>query len=144
MKEKISINQIIKALIELEAKGCHAVFFEYGNGLFRVRIFRGEASIENIVYEKAINPMRQQTELNVLANLVETLSNRVFVTVFQCYRRVFVKGEKSGNWEKTKPAFEFDDNSGFSMLMDGSGYYLDDTDRGLQYFVDMKQLSETN
>jgi hypothetical protein len=29
------------------------------------------------------------------------------------------------------------------MLIDGSGYYIDDPDNGLQYFVDMKQSSET-
>jgi hypothetical protein len=32
------INRIITVLDELEAKGCHSIFCEYGNGLFRVRI----------------------------------------------------------------------------------------------------------
>jgi hypothetical protein len=55
MKIENSINQIITALMELEAKGCHSVFFEYGNGLFCTRIFRGEVCTENIVYEKTIS-----------------------------------------------------------------------------------------
>ena len=65
-------------------------------------------------------------------------------TIFQCYKQEYVKGVKSGKWEKTLPIIEFGDNATSSMLIDGSGYYIDDPDNDLLYFVDMKQLSETN
>jgi hypothetical protein len=137
------INQVITAIMELEAKGCHRVSFEYGNGLFRVKIFRGEASIQSIVYEKTVNIIQKQ-ELEELHNRVTDIRRHVTNTVFQCYKREFVKGEISGEWEKTKPIIEFGDNATKAMLTDGSGYYLDDPDNGLQYFVDMKHLSEIN
>lgn len=70
-------------------------------------------------------------------------ANNTTTTVFQCHKREFIKGEKSGAWEKTCPAIEYGDNATSAMLIDGSGYYIDDPDNGLQYFVDMKQLSET-
>jgi hypothetical protein len=63
-------------------------------------------------------------------------------TVFQCYRRKIVKGEKVGAWEKTRPVIEYGDNATSAMLIDGSGYYIDDPDNEWQYFVDMEQLSE--
>lgn len=64
-------------------------------------------------------------------------------TVFQCYKREFITGEKSGAWEKTRPVIEYGDYATSAMLIDGSGYYINDPENGLQYFVDMKQLSET-
>jgi hypothetical protein len=64
--------------------------------------------------------------------------NHVKTTSFQCYKREFVKGEKAGKWEKTVPVIEFGENATQAMLIDGSGYYIDDPDNGLQYFVDMK------
>jgi len=142
MDVNIKINQIIKALIELEAKGCHSVNIEYGAGMFRVRIFHGELGLGKIVYEKTLIPTREQAEMVKLSNLIETLSNRVFTTVFQCYRQDFVKGEKSGSWEKIKPIFEFGENALHSMLCDGSGFYIDDPENSFMYFVDMKQVSE--
>jgi hypothetical protein len=51
---------------------------------------------------------------------------------------------KAGEWEKTKSIIELGDNATESMLEDGSGYYLDDPDNGMQYFVNYKQLSETD
>jgi hypothetical protein len=141
MKEKI--NQVITALMELEAKGCHTVSFEYGSGLFRLRIFRGETEAENIVYERTINWSVEHAELDEVCRNVENLKSHVKKTLFQCYKREFVKGEKSGEWEKTKSAFEFGDNATSEMLADCSGYYITDPDNGLQYFVDMKQESET-
>jgi hypothetical protein len=64
-------------------------------------------------------------------------------TVFQCYKRDFVKGKISREWKKTGSIIELEDNATSSMLIDGSGYYLDDPDNRLQYFVDMKKSSET-
>jgi hypothetical protein len=141
---KGKINQIITALMDLEAKGCHKVFFEYGNGLFSVKIYRNEVHRDNIVHERTINPVEEQAGLDKLSNFIKNLILHVKTTSFQCYKRDFVKGEISGEWEKTKPAFEFGENAMQSMLIDGSGYYIDDSDNGLQYFVNMKQLSETN
>ncbi|GHV16173.1 hypothetical protein FACS1894169_09470 [Bacteroidia bacterium] len=140
---KTKIIQIFTALVELEAKGCHAVFFEYGNGLFRVRIFKGEAINEKVVCQKVINPTREPAGLDELLNFIENLKNHITATVFQCYKREFVKGEKAGKWEKTKSVFEFGDNATSEMLIDGSGYYITDPDNGLQYFIDMKQAGET-
>ena len=141
---KVNIHQIINSLVELEAKGCRTVFFEYSGGMFMIRIYSGDASAGKIVYQKIINLPQEQAELDKLSNLIETLKNRVFVTHFQCYRQEFVKGEKSGKWEKTKPVFEFGSNAVYSMLIDGSGYYVDDPENEVLYFVDMRQLSEIN
>ena len=137
-----SVNQIITALYELEAKGCHRTFFEYGGGLIRVRIFKGET--EKIVYEKTSNLTEEQEALTKVLNCINDIKYHIKTTSFQCYKREFVMGVKSGKWEKTKPVIECGDNATQSMLIDGSGYYIDDPDNGLQYFVDMKQLSETN
>ena len=138
------ILQIITALMELEAKGYHFVSFEYGNDWFRTRIFAGEVSRGNIVYQKTIIPTEEAAKLDELSNLIETLKNSVMTTVFQCYRRVFVKGERAGNWEKIRPIIPFGANALTSMLDDGSGYIVNDPDNGLQFFVDMKQISEMN
>jgi hypothetical protein len=136
---KTKINQIITALMDLEAKGCHKCFFEYGNGLVSVKIYRDEVNQKSIVYEKTANPV----QLDELLNFIENLKSHVKTTSFQCYRRDFVKGEISGEWEKTKPAFEFGGNAMQSMQIDGSGYFIDDPDNRLQYFVDLKQVNET-
>jgi len=68
----------------------------------------------------------------------------VYTTVFQCYRRDFIKGKKAGEWEKVKPSFEFGANATTAMQIGGLGNFIDDPDNDLQYFVDMKQLSETD
>jgi hypothetical protein len=140
---KVKISQIITALMELEAKGCHKVFFEYGNGLFGMKIFRNKISRENIVFERTIIPAQEQARLDELSNFINNLKLHVKTTSFQCYRRDFVAGEISGEWKKTKPVFEFGEKAMQSMLIDGSGYYIDDPDNRLQYFVDLKQVSET-
>jgi hypothetical protein len=141
MKE--SINQIITALFELEAKGCHSVFFEYGSGLFCARIYSGEQSKGKVLYERTINIAEEQAELEKLHNLTKKLKLLVCTTVFQCYRRKFVKDEKSGDREKTGSIFEVGENAMQAMQIDGSGYFTDDPDNGLQYYTDMKQVSET-
>jgi hypothetical protein len=137
MNTKVNINQIITALMELEAKGCHSVYFEYGDELFRVKIFRGEQT----VFEKQINLQEEQTGMDELLDLIKTLNDSVWTTCFQCYRQEFVQGKKAGKWEKIKSSFEVGKNSTYSMLIDGSGYYVDDPENGLAYFVDMKHAS---
>jgi len=138
-----SINQIITALWELEAKGCHSVFFEYGNGMFRVRIFKGETGEANIVFEKSVSVTQEHAELEKLYQHIDNMKYYIINTPFQCYRREFVKGKKSGKWEKTRPMFEFGENAMQAMMISGSGYLIDDPDNGLQYFVDYSKESET-
>ncbi|GHU79429.1 hypothetical protein FACS1894145_3560 [Bacteroidia bacterium] len=72
--------------------------------MFRVRIFKGEAINEKIVCQRVINPTREPAGLDELLNFIENLKNHITATVFQCYKRDFVKGEKAGKWEKTKSA----------------------------------------
>ena len=139
--EEKSINQIITALMELEAKGCHNVFFEYGNGTFRIRIFKGEVSANNVVYEKTVNPTNEQATLEEITKHVDYMKYHIKKTSFMCHRREFIKGQKSGEWEEIKPVFEFGENATQAMVIDGSGYFIDDPDNGLQYFVNMKQDS---
>jgi len=139
-----SINQIISSLIDLEAIGCHSFILEYGNGLFHVRIYNGKVHSGKVVYEKTLYPSIEKSELVRLSNLIETLKFCVCKTVYQCYKREFIKGEKSGAWEKTRPIFEVGENATQSMLIDGSGYYIDDPHNSLQYFVDYKNVSETH
>jgi hypothetical protein len=139
-----SINQIITALLELEAKGCHRIFFEYGNGLFRVRIFKGDVKVDTVVYERTVNVVTvEQLELEELANYIHTLTLHITSTIFQCYKREYIKGEKAGKWEKTGSTFEFGTNATSEMLINGAGYYITAPDNQLQYFVDMQQASET-
>ena len=135
------IYSVIEALMELEAKGCHSFFFEYGNGLIRVRILRIETN--EAIYEKTINLTDEQEQLDELSNHVKTLRLSVYKTVFQCYKREFVIDKISGKWEKCKPFFEVSANATLSMQLGGLGNFIDDPDNDLQYFVDMKQLSET-
>jgi hypothetical protein len=140
------INQIIMALLEFEAKtkGYYPVFFEYGNGLFRVRIYKCEVSTETVVYERTINPIQEEERLTELFNSIANFRNHITVTGFQCYKQVFVEGKLSGKWEKTGSIIEFGENATSEMLIDGSGYYITDKENDVLYFVDMKQLSETN
>jgi len=141
---KATVNQIFAALTELESKGCHAVFFEYGNGRVRVRIFRGEAHEGKALYQRVIDPPREPAELDSLLELIETLQRRITTTVFQCYKREFVKGVKAGVWEPTRSVIEFGENATTAMKIDGTGYTIDDPDSGTQYFVDMTRTNETD
>jgi rRNA processing protein Krr1/Pno1 len=143
MKTTELIGQVITALYELEAKGCHSVCFEYGNGQFRIRIFRGKIEAETVVYGQTVNVIGEPSQLEEVINHIQKLKNHVTKTVFQCYKMEYVKGEKPGKWEKTGSSFEFGDNATSAMLIDGSGYHIDDPDNCLRYFIDMKNLSET-
>ena len=140
MKEKI--NPVITALMELEAKECHRIFFEYGNGLFRVRICH--ISTEKVVYEQTVNPVQEQEKIDELSGLIRHLKSHIKKTLHPCYKREFVTGKISGEWKKIRPVIEFGDSATQSMLIDGSGYYIDDPDNEVQYFVDYKQSSEIN
>ena len=120
MKTRELISQVITALPELEAKGCHSVYFEYGSGLFRVRIFRGKIEANTVVYERTVNVIDEPERLEEIINHIQDLKNHVTKTVFQCYKRELVKGVKSGEWEKTGSSFEFGDNAMSAMLIDGS------------------------
>jgi hypothetical protein len=63
-------------------------------------------------------------------------TNNVKITTFRCYQRKFVKGEKPSEWIEILPVIEYGDNATQSMLIDGSGCYIDDPDNDMQYFVD--------
>ena len=138
------INQVITALFELEAKGCHSVFFEYGNRTIHVRIFKGAVREKNVVFEKNINMTQEEySELEEVCKHIDNMKNFVYKTVFQCYKREFIKGVKVGEWKKTRPFFEFGKNATQEMLINYSGCYITDPDNSMQYFVDYNCLSET-
>ena len=136
------INRIIGASDELEAQGCHSVFYEYGNGLFRVRIIR--LFTGKVVYERTINLQQEPEKADEATETINKLRYGILKTPFQCYKQEFIKGEKAGTWERTKSVIEFGDNATQAMLLDGSGCYINDPDNLLLYFVDYNHLSETD
>jgi hypothetical protein len=149
---KTKVSQLITALLELQAKGYFDISFDYERDLFQVRIYKGKLDLyKRPVYHKSIRlTIGEEYKIDELFNLLEALKaapanekNNVEIKPFPCYRREFIKGEKAGNWIKILPVIEYGDNATQSMLIDGSGYYIDDPDNGLQYFVDMKQSGET-
>jgi hypothetical protein len=112
-----------------------------------VRIFKGKLDLhKRPVYHEGIDlTTDDESKLDEVFNMVEALKavpekdkNNVMVTPFQCYKREFIIGEKSGEWTKILPIIEYGDNAMQSTLIDSSGYYIDDPDNDLQYFVDMK------
>jgi hypothetical protein len=147
---KTTVNQIITALLELQDKGYFDISFDYEKDLFQVRIYKGKSDLhKRPVYHESIN-LTNDKGLDEVFNMVEALKatpandkNNVMITPFQCYRREFIIGEKSGEWIKILPIIEYGDNAMQSMLIDGSGYYIDDPDNDLQYFVNYHS-SETD
>jgi len=137
-----SISQVIKALIELEAKGCHSVSFEYGNGLCHVKIFKDVAETQKVVFEKSIDTAKEYAELEELTEHINRIKFCIVKTIFQCYRRELIVGVRVGEWEKSKPVFEVGSNATHEALINGS-YYVNDPDNSLQYFVICNQLNET-
>jgi hypothetical protein len=120
------------------------ISFDYEKDLFQVRVYKGKLDLhKHPVYHESINlTTGAESKLNEVCNMVEALKatpandkNNVRITPFKCYRREFVKGEKSGEWIKILPIIEYGDHAMQSMLIDGSEYYIDDPDNGLQYFV---------
>jgi hypothetical protein len=77
-------------------------------------------------------------KINRIITAVMELNLHIRTTAFPCYKRDFVKNGRCGKWEKTGQVIEFGDKATQSMLIDGSGYCIDDPDNGLQYFVDMR------
>lgn len=57
---------------------------------------------------------------------------------FPIYKRKFIFGQFVGDWEKIENCqkIEVGDKSTQSMLIDGSGYYINDLENNVQYFVD--------
>jgi hypothetical protein len=143
MKEKVS--QIITALLELRDKGYFDISFDCEGNLFQVRIYRGKRDLhKSPAYHESIDLSGEDGKLDGVLSMVEVLStvpakdtNNVMITSFQCYRY------ESGEWVKILPVIEYGDNATQSMLIDGSGYYLDDPDNGMQYFVDYEIKNET-
>jgi hypothetical protein len=145
---KTKVSQIITALFELQGKGYFDISFDYEKDLFQVRIYKGKLDVhKRPVYHESINlTTGAESKLDEVCNMVEALKatpandkNNVLITPFQCYKREFIIGEKSGEWIKILPIIEYGDHATQSMLIDGSGYYIDDPDNDMQYFVDMKQ-----
>jgi hypothetical protein len=94
-------------------------------------------------YHESIDLTGEEGKLDGVLSMVDALkavpakdTNNVMITSFQCYRQEFVNGKKSGEWIKILPVIEYGDNATQSMLIDGSGYYLNDPDNGMQYFID--------
>jgi hypothetical protein len=148
---KTKISQIITALLELQGKGYFDISFDYEGDSFSVRIYKGKSDLhKRPVYHESINLTNEKGKLDEVLKMVEALkavpakaTNNVMITPFQCYRREFIIGEKSGEWIKILPIIEYGDNATQSMLIDGSGYYIDNPDNGLQYFVNYHS-SETD
>ncbi|MDR1181331.1 MAG: hypothetical protein LBL13_05085 [Bacteroidales bacterium] len=142
MKEKVS--RIITALLELQGKGYFDISFNCEGHLFQVRIYKGKYDVYKLsVYYASIDLSGEEGKLDGVFNMVEALksvptkdTNNVMITTLQCYRQEIVEGKKSGNWIKILPIIEYGRNATQSMLIDGSGYYLDDPDNGMLYFVD--------
>jgi hypothetical protein len=141
---KAKVSQIITALLELQEKGYFDISFDCEGSLFQVRIYKGKRDLhKSPVYHESIDLSGEESNLNEVLNMIEALktvpskdTNNVMIISFQCYRQEFVKGEKSGKWIKILPVIEYGDNATQSMLIDGSGYYLNDPDNSMQYFVD--------
>jgi len=55
------------------------------------------------------------------------------------YVREFIKGVKVGKWIETNPNFKTGENATNRMLIDGSGYYIDDPENEKMYFIDYNQ-----
>jgi hypothetical protein len=145
---KTKISQIIIALLEIQNKGYFNIAFDYENSLFQVRIYKGKTD-EYPMYQACIDLTTDvESKLDEAFTIVEVLktmptkdTNSVMITYFQCYSREFVPGEKSGEWIKIPPVIEYAGNATQLMLIDGSGYYIDDPYNGMQYFVDYKYKS---
>ncbi|MDR1155115.1 MAG: hypothetical protein LBL04_10400 [Bacteroidales bacterium] len=141
---KTKVSQTITALLELQRKGYFDISLIYEGNFFRLRIYKGKFELQKLpVYYESIELPGEEGKLDEVFNMVEALkavpvkdTNNVMITSFQCYKQEFVNGEKSGKWIKILPVIEYGDNATQSMLIDGSGYYLNDPDNNMLYFVD--------
>jgi hypothetical protein len=139
-------------LVEIGGLGwaCRADVFAWCNflasvgGLYRMQIYRVDipsftSNCSGCFYFRFNHHFDYHFFNNILLITKAMKKKQVFSTTYQCYRRDFEKDNVSGEWEKCASSFEFGDNATQSMLTDGSGYYIDDPENHLQYFVDMKQ-----
>jgi hypothetical protein len=149
---KARVKQIITAMLELQGKGYFDISLDYEGDSFSMRIYRGKLNLHKrpVYYESIDLTTDEAGKPDDILNMIEALkaapakdTNNVMIKPFRCYKREYIKGEKLGEWIKILPIIEYGDNATQSMLIDGSGYYIDDPDNGMQYFVDMKQSSET-
>jgi hypothetical protein len=138
---KTKVSRIITALLEIQSKGYFDISFNCEGNLFQVKIYKGKFDVHNHpVYYATIDLTGEEGKLDEVFNMVEALkavptkdTNNVMIKSFQCYRQ---EGEKAGKWVKILPIIEYGENAMQSMLIDGSGYYLNDPDNGMLYFVD--------
>ena len=151
---KAKISRIITALFELQDIGYFDVFFNYESDLFQVRVYRvykGKSDLQWPVFQEHINLTidgeRKLEEifnkLEKIFNIVEALkavptrdTNKVEIVPFQCYKQEYVIGKDPDKWIKIPPVIEYADNAIRLTLIDGSGYYIDDRNSGVMYFVD--------
>jgi hypothetical protein len=141
---KAKVSQIITALLELQSKGYFDISFNCEGNSFNVQIYKGKFDLHKYpAYQESIDLTGDEGKLDEVFNMVEALkaattkaTNNVMITSFQCYKQEFIKGEKSGKWVKILPIIEYGKNATQSMLIDGSGCYLDDPNNGMLYFVD--------
>jgi hypothetical protein len=149
---KAKIIQIITAMLELQGKGYFDISFDCKGNLFQTGIYKGKLNLHKYpLYYKSIDltSFDAKNRLDEVFNTVEALkplpakdTNSVMIIPFRCYRQEFVKGEKAGKWMPILPVIEYGSNATQSMLIDGSGYYIDDPDNDMLYFVDLKEDRE--
>jgi hypothetical protein len=145
---KTKVSQLITALLELQGKGYFDISFDYEKDLFQVWIYNGKWELhKHPAYHASISLTNEKGKLDEVFNMVEALKTtpvndktNVMIKPFPCYKREFIQGEQSGEWIKILPIIEYGDRATQSMLIDGSGYYIDDPDNSMQYFEDMKQV----
>jgi len=79
--------------------------------------------------------------LKQILKQVNKMKFQIMETPFQCYKREFIKDVKSGEWKKTQSIIEYGKKATASKQIDGLGIFIDDFENDLQYYIDMKQLS---
>jgi hypothetical protein len=148
---KAKISRIITALLEIQSKGYFDISFDYTKKKFLVQLFKRKPELHQFPeYSERVDltdDRVRESHLEKILNMVEALktvptdTNNVMIVPFQCYRCEFVKGVKYGDWEKILPIIEYGDNATQVTATGGLGYYINDPDNEMQYFVDMEQLN---
>jgi hypothetical protein len=143
---RAKVSQIITALLELQSRGYFDISLDYAGNSFSARIYKGRSDLhKRPVYYESIELPDEESKLDEVFNVVDALkavptkaSNNVMITSFQCYRREFVQGEKSGKWIKILPIIEYGKNATYSRLIYSEGCYINDPDNGMQYYINYK------
>jgi len=73
---------------------------------------------------------------------METSNKYIVQKPFQCFKRLFIKGKRVGEWQEIAPIIEYGDTATSEMLIDGSGYFITDNESQTQYFLNMNELSK--